>query len=151
MRAWMALMTGLIAATTVGCGGEAIIGTWESEAATAEIEDEMTLTELGGTRNLRFPIPASCGDELILPTVDITLDVEWNGDADAGYDVEFDCTTATIASAGGCSTVYGCDDVYEVLGFTMDFEVECEINESEDELDCEYESGESSKFERVGE
>jgi hypothetical protein len=151
MRAWKALMTCLISATTFGCGGEAILGSWESEAATAEIKDEMTLTESGGTRELRFSFPASCGDETIVPTVEVELDVEWTGDADAGYDVEFDCTTATIAGAGGCSSVYGCSEVYEILGFTMDFELECEINESEDELDCEYESGESSKFERTGE
>lgn len=153
MRGWMAGVTVLLAATTFGCAGEALEGSWEHEDASSEIKDEMTIDENGGKREISFPYPLTCDDETVVPTISFELDVQWKGDADAGYDLELECITASITGTGGCNPVAGCGAVAEVLGFAVEFELECDMNDAEDELDCEYEGGEgeSQKFDRTGE
>lgn len=150
MRTMAMLGSVVVAMATLGCAGEPIHGSWESEDTTSDVQDEMTIAESGGSREVQFPYPLYCGDVAIAPRVTIELDVTWRGDADSGYEIEFECSSASIAGEAGCEGVAGCDSVYELLGFSLDIESDCEINDAEDELECEFEGAEFS-FERTGE
>jgi hypothetical protein len=150
MKAMAMLGSVVMAMATLGCAGEPIHGSWENDEATGGFQDEMTIAEDGGSRELEFAYPLWCGDVAIAPRVTIELDVTWSGDADSGYEIEFECARASIAGEGGCEGVSGCDSVYELLGFSLDIESDCEVNDAEDELECEFE-GEEFTFERTGE
>lgn len=137
MRASYVLMIG-VAAGAIGCA-DPLVGNWEN----VNNEDDVLAfyADGSGEHTVQGSERTSDGSQI---SIDFTYEVEWEADRSDRYDVEHECSRASIR-VDGRTLVNSCRDAAEY--FSTRYTSECELQRRGEEIDCTTDFGDVYTYE----
>ena len=137
--------------TMTGCA-DPVIGNWENEENDSRYSESLTVEDDGTGVRVQEIHGIVAGGPLAGADINVELefDIEWEMSNDNEYDIELDCSEASVKILGE-TFAKGCRDVGGFMDWRLDnLEAECKLNDDGDELKCLPDGGDDKiKYERT--